>query len=289
MRKLMHTTLTLMLSLAAVSQSSAQIQTPRPSPLATLKQKVALTDVEVTYSRPGVKGRTIYGDLVAYNEVWRTGANAVTTVTFSDEVFVNGKPLGAGKYALLSIPGEKEWTVIFSKDAEIGGVSEYKQETDAARISVKPRMLRDAVETFTIDFTDFKDEGATMSMTWQNTAIDVQVTMDIDSKIEASIKTTLFGGATEPKAGDYHNAAVYYMGKGKELDKALEWMNKSVEMSPNAFWYVHRQAELLGKMGRKEEAIKTAERSMQMAKANKDGDFGYVKRNEDLIGTLRSN
>lgn len=282
-------TLTLALSLLTIVELAAQIQTPRPSPLATLKQKVALTDVEVTYSRPGVKGRNVFGELVAFNEVWRTGANAVTTITFADDVSVNGKPLGAGKYALLSVPGEKEWTVIFSKDSEIGGVSEYKQETDAARISVKPRMLRDAVETFTIDFTDFNDEGATISMTWQNTAIDMQVTMDIDNKIEASIRSTLFGGTVEPKAGDYHNAAVYYMGKGKDMDKALEWMNKSVEMSPNAFWYVHRKAELLGKMGRKEEAIKTAERSMEMAKANKDGDFGYVKRNEDLIGTLRQN
>lgn len=279
--------MTFAITLAAVGTTFGQIKTPRPSPLVTIKQKVALTDVEVSYSRPGIKGRKAFGDIVAFNEVWRTGANAITTISFEDAVSINGEAMAAGKYALLSIPGEKEWTVIFSKDASIGGVSEYKQETDAARIAVKPRMLRDVVESFTIDFSNFKDEGATLSLLWENTAIDLQITMDIDGKIEAAIKSTLLEAKDAAKAGDYHSAAVYYMGKDKNLDEALVWMNKSVEMSPEAFWYVHRQAELLGKMGKKDEAIKTAEKSLQMAKANADGDFGYVKRNEELISKLR--
>jgi tetratricopeptide (TPR) repeat protein len=167
------------------------------------------------------------------------------------------------------------------------GVSAYKQEFDAARVLVKPRLLRDAVESFTIDFGSFKDEGATLSLLWENTAIDLQISMDIDSKIEAAIRATLLESKNEPKAGDYHNAAVYYMGKDKNLDQALVWMNKSVEMSTDAFWYVHRKAELLGKMGKKDEAIQTAEKSLAMAKANADGDFGYVKRNEELIAKLK--
>lgn len=267
---------------------SAQIQTPRPSPLSTVKQKLALTEVEVTYSRPGMKGRKVFGDVVAYNEVWRTGANAITTINFADAVSINGTAIPAGKYALLSIPGEKEWTVIISKDAEMDGVSAYKVENDAARFGVKPRTLRDAVESFTVDFNNFVDEGATLTISWENTALDLQITMDIDSKIEAAIKTTLTESKAEPKAGDYHGAAVYYMTKNKNLDQALTWMNKSVEMSPDAFWYVHRQAELLGKMGKKDEAIKEAEKSLAMAKANADGDFGYVKRNEELIAKLKN-
>lgn len=285
---------TIFFTIAAIACSSlmsltvvGQIQTPRPSPTATIKQKVALTEVEVNYSRPGMKGRKVFGDVVAYNEIWRTGANAVTTIKFADAVNVNGVAIPAGKYAMLSIPGEKEWTVIISKDSAMDGVSAYKQEFDAARVLVKPRLLRDAVESFTIDFGSFKDEGATLSLLWENTAIDLQISMDIDSKIEAAIRATLLESKNEPKAGDYHNAAVYYMGKDKNLDQALVWMNKSVEMSTDAFWYVHRKAELLGKMGRKDEAIQTAEKSLAMAKANADGDFGYVKRNEELIAKLK--
>ncbi len=287
MRIIFYAIVTIACSSLMSLNALGQIQTPRPSPTATIKQKVALTEVEVNYSRPGMKGRKVFGDVVAYNEVWRTGANAVTTIKFADAVNVNGTAIPAGKYALLSIPGEKEWTVIVSKDSAMDGVSAYKQEFDAARVVVKPRLLRDAVESFTINFGSFKDEGATLSLFWENTAIDLQISMDIDSKIEAAIRATLLESKNEPKAGDYHNAAVYYLGKDKNLDQALVWMNKSVEMSPDAFWYVHRKAELLGKMGKKDEAIQTAEKSLAMAKANADGDFGYVKRNEELIAKLK--
>ena len=287
MRTIFYAITTIACSSLISLNALGQIQTPRPSPTATIKQKVALTEVEVNYSRPGMKGRKVFGDVVAYNEVWRTGANAVTTIKFADAVYLNGMAIPAGKYALLSIPGEKEWTVIISKDSAMDGVSAYKQEFDAARVVVKPRLLRDVVESFTIDFGSFKDEGATLCLLWENTAIDLQISMDIDSKIEAAIRATLLESKNEPKAGDYHNAAVYYMGKDKNLDQALVWMNKSVEMNADAFWYVHRKAELLGKMGKKDEAIQTAEKSLAMAKANADGDFGYVKRNEELIAKLK--
>lgn len=267
----------------------AQIQTPRPSPLATVTQKLALTEVEVVYSRPGTKGRKIYGDLVSFGELWRTGANSITTVRFADAVSVNGRLIPAGKYALVTIPSEKEWTVIFSKDSALAGVSDYKQEHDAARLMVRPRMLREKYESFTIDFSNFIDEGATLSILWENTAIDLAITMDIDSKIEAAISKTLAGDPAAVKASDYHSAAVHYMNKGKDLAQALKWMEKSLEMRPDAFWYVHRHAELLGKMGKKDEAIATAEKSLKMARENEDGDFGYVKRNEELIAKLKAN
>jgi len=269
--------------------AQAQIQTPRPSPLAKVSQNVALTDVEVTYSRPGVKGRKIFGEIVPFGEMWRTGANAVTLVSVADDVNINGSKLPAGKYALLTIPGEKEWTVVFSKDNEMGGVADYDASKDAVRVKVRPRMLRETAETFTIEFSDFKDEGATMTLFWENTAIDLSITMDVDTKIEAAIKATLIDSKEEAKAGDYHAAAVYYMGKNKNLDQALTWMEKSVELRPTAFWYVHRHAELLGQMGRTDEAIKTAERSKKMASEYKDGDFGYIKRNDDLIAKLKGN
>lgn len=285
----LRTSVLLLASLILTGVAQAQIQTPRPSPLSTLKQSVALTEVEVVYSRPGMKGRKVFGDLVPFGEMWRTGANSITTINFADDVSVNGKPVAAGKYALLTIPGEKEWSVVFSKDHEMGGVSDYKQESDAARFIVRPRMLRESVESFTIDIHSFQDEGATMSLLWENTAIDLSVTMDIDSKIELAIRNTLSKDPAEIKASDYHSAAVYYMGKAKELEQALIWMLRSVEMRPDAFWYVHRHAELLGQLGRKDEAIATAEKSLKMARENKDGDFGYVKRNEQLIAKLKAN
>jgi tetratricopeptide (TPR) repeat protein len=269
--------------------SMAQIQTPRPSPLATVTQKLALTEVTVVYSRPGAKSRKIYGDLVPFGEMWRTGANSITTVRFADAVSINNRLVPAGRYALLTIPGEKEWTVILSKDSALAGVSDYKQENDAARFMVRPRMLRESYESFTIDFSNFIDEGATLSILWENTAIDLAITQDIDSKIEAAISTTLAGDPTAVKASDYHSAAVHYMNKGKDLPKALVWMEKSLEMRPDAFWYVHRHAELLGKMGKKDEAIATAEKSLKMARENEDGDYGYVKRNEELIAKLKAN
>lgn len=271
----------------ATLTATAQIQTPRPSPLAEVEQKLALTEIEVTYSRPGMKGRKIFGDLVPFGELWRTGANAITTVEIEDDVTVNGRALPAGTYALLTIPGEKEWTVIFSKDSAMGGVSDYKKENDAARIMVRPRMLREPVETFTIGFHNLVDDGGTMSLQWENTSVDIDIRMDIDSKIMAAIRTTLLVDGTTPKASDYHSAAVYYMERDRDLPQALKWMEKSVEMRPEAFWYVHRHAELLGKMGRKDDALAAANKSLQMAKENKDGDFGYVKRNEELIAKLK--
>ncbi|MCF8259128.1 MAG: DUF2911 domain-containing protein [Flavobacteriales bacterium] len=287
-KNILKTTIAIAMAALLSNASMAQIQTPRPSPLATLKQAVALTEVEVVYSRPGVKGRTVFGDLVPFGEIWRTGANAVTTIGFADDVTINGQTVAAGKYALLTIPGEKEWTVILSKDAEMGGVSDYRQENDAARFIVRPRMLRETMESFTIDLHGFKDEGATLSLLWENTAIDLTLTMDIDSKIETAIRTTLAGRPEDVKAGDYHSAAVYYMGKGKDLDQALIWMEKSVELRPDAFWYVYRHAELLLQMGRREVAMATAEKSLQMARESKDGDHGYVKRSEDFIAKLKA-
>lgn len=275
-------------AMAIASSAQAQISTPRPSPLSTLKQNLALTDVEVVYSRPGAKGRKVYGDLVPFGEMWRTGANSITTIRFNDAVKVNGQDVLAGKYALLTIPGEKEWTVVLSKDSAMEGVSDYKQERDAARFIVRPRMLRETLESFTIDIHSFKDEGATLSLLWETTAIDLVITMDIDTKIEEAIRVTLAKDEASIKASDYHSAAVYYMTKNKNLEQALAWMQRSVTMRPEAFWYVHRHAELLGQMGKKDEAIATAEKSLKMAKENKEGDYGYVKRNEELIGKLKA-
>lgn len=145
---------------------------PAPSPLATFSQKVGLTDVTIVYSRPSKKGRTIMGELVPYGKVWRTGANATTKITFSDDVKIGGKDLAAGTYAFWTIPGESEWTVIFSKDIK-GGAGNYQESEDALRVNVKSSKIAETVETFVIMIADNKPNFANIQIMWENTLIHV--------------------------------------------------------------------------------------------------------------------
>lgn len=278
---------TLVLSVVFIAATSAfaQIESPQPSPVAKLSQKVGLTDVEISYSRPGVKGRTIFGDLEKWDVLWRTGANATTKIKFSDDVKVNGMPVSAGEYTLFTIPGKEEWTVILNKDLTLWGTAGYKESENVAKFQVKSSKLADLVETLTIDFTNFTTNTAQLYLKWENTMIAFQIETNVADKIEKQIKTTLIDG---PSAGSYASAAGYYLDNGKDLNLALTWMNKAIEKRPEAFWYVHKQAQILAKMGKTKEAIAAAEKSMQMAKESKDGDYGYVANNEKLINELKA-
>jgi hypothetical protein len=278
---------TLVLSIALVASTSvfAQIESPQPSPVAKLSQKIGLTDVEISYSRPGVKGRTIFGDLEKWDVLWRTGANATTKIKFSDDVKVNGMPVAAGEYTLFTIPGKEEWTVILNKDLTLWGTAGYKESENVVKFQVKSTKLTDLVETLTIDFTNFTSNTAQLYLKWENTMIAFQIETNVADKIEKQIKTTLIDG---PSAGSYAAAAGYYLDNGKDLNLALTWMNKAVEKRPEAFWYVYKQAQILAKMGKTKEAIAAAEKSMQIAKDNKDGDYGYVANNEKLIKELKA-
>lgn len=278
---------TLALSIALVASISvfAQIESPQPSPLAKLSQKVGLTDVEISYSRPGVKGRTIFGDLEKWDVLWRTGANATTKIKFSDDVKVNGMAIPAGEYTLFTIPGKEEWTVILNKDLTLWGTAGYKESENVVKFQVKSTKLADLVETLTIDFTNFTSNTAQLYLKWENTMITFQIETNVADKIEKQIKTTLIDG---PSAGSYASAAGYYLDNNKDLEQALTWMNKAVEKRPEAFWYVYKQAQILAKMGKTKEAIAAAEKSMQMAKDSKDGDYGYVANNEKLIKELKA-
>lgn len=278
---------TLVLSIAFIATTSAfsQIEAPQPSPLAKLSQKVGLTDVEISYSRPGVKGRTIFGELEKWDALWRTGANATTKIKFSDDVKVNGMPVPAGEYTLFTIPGKEEWTVILNKNLALWGTAGYNEAENVAKFQVKSNKLTDLVETFTIDFTNFTNNTAQLYLKWEHTMIAFQIETNVADKIEKQIKTTLIDG---PSAGSYASAAGYYLDNNKDLEQALKWMTIAVEKRPEAFWYVHKQAQILAKMGKTKEAIAAAEKSMQMAKESKDGDYGYVANNEKLIKELKA-
>lgn len=252
----------------------AQIQAPAPSPESTLKQRVGLVDVEINYSRPGVKDRTIFGDMLPFGQEWRTGANAPTTVDFSDDVMIGGQNLSKGKYILTSIPDQDTWTIQF-KDPESGD--------EALRLQVKPEEIEDLVETFTINVANIRNNTATIDLEWEYTRVSIPVSLNTDEKVFASIEQVMNG----PSANDYYAAASYYLSAGKDLNQAREWADKAIEMTGgNFFWMIHTKALIEAELGMKKEAIETAEASIKAAKAA--GDTHYVLLNEKLIEELKN-
>lgn len=270
--------------LIITSYSNAQLKTPQPSPTATIQQTIGLTDVEVIYSRPGAKGRTIFGDLVPFGEIWRTGANSSTKIKFSDDVKIGGQAIKAGQYALYTIPTSTEWTIIIYKGLENWGSGGYDQTQDVARFTVKPIKLLDKYETFTIDFSELETSGANLNLLWENVKISLPISTPTDSQVEKQIADMMAG----PNANSYYGAARFYLEKEKELSQAEIWIGKAIEQKPEAFWMIHVQAKILAKLGKKKEAIAAAEKSLKMAKENKDGDFGYAASNEKLIQEIKA-
>jgi len=275
MKKLVLFTFALTLMFSA----NAQIETPAPSPGSTLQQKVGLTDVTVDYSRPGVKGRTVFGDLVPYGKVWRTGANTRTKITFSDAVTIDGKTLKAGTYAIFSIPQADAWEVVFYSEYAGGGAPAELDETKvAARVTATVDVIPFNVESFTIDINNITSSSATLEFIWEKTMVAVPFTVPTDKTVSASIEKTMAG----PTANDYYSSAVYYMQEGKDLDKSKMWMDKAMSMVEEpAFWQLRQQSLLYAKMGDKKNAIATAKKSLEKSKEAKNDD--YVKMNTDSL------
>jgi len=266
--------------ISCLAMDAQQLNTPAPSPTVTVKQNFALSSIELSYSRPGVKGRKVFGDLVPYGKVWRTGANQATTITFGEDVNINGTKVPAGKYGLLTIPGETEWTVIISKQTDVSSPADYKQTEDLLRVSTQVQSMPFALETFMIIIGNISDNSCTIGFAWDNVYTDFKVDVDIDSKIMGQIKN-----AMEKDNRPYFAAASYYLKNGKDLNKALGWFDKAIEANPTAFWIYHQKANCLAKLGKKSEAKATAEKSKELATAAKNDD--YVKLNEKLIAELK--
>ena len=259
--------------------SDAQLRTPAPSPSQTIKQDFGLSSVELSYSRPAMKGRKIFGDLVPFGKVWRTGANNATTLTFGEEVTIGGTKVPAGKYGLLTIPDKKNWTIIISKQTDVTSPAAYKQDQDVVRVEAKTIDLNNAVESFTIQFADVKPTSCELHIMWDKTAVALPISVDVEKKVMAQIDQ-LMNKDNRP----YFNAAMYYMENGKDLNQALSWFDKAVEMNPSAFWIHHQRANCLAKLGKKAEAKAAAEKSKELAAAAKNDD--YVKLNEKLLAEL---
>jgi Protein of unknown function (DUF2911) len=260
--------------------SAQQLRTPAPSPGQTIKQDFGLSSIELSYSRPGIKGRKIFGDVRPYGVIWRTGANGATTLTFGDDVTIGGVLLKAGKYGLLTIPEKESWVIIITKQLDVTSPDAYKKESDAVRINVKPVMLNEAVETFTMQFANVKPNSCDLQLMWENTAVSFSIATDIDKKVTAQIDE-LMNKDNRP----YFSAAMYYMDNGKDLNLALGWFNKALEQNQNAFYMVYQKAVCLSKLGKKEEAKATAVKGIAAAKEAKNDD--YVALNEKLIASLK--
>ena len=273
MKKLIFT-----IAVTAAFTLNAQVKAPQPSPASTLKQTVGLSEVTVEYSRPSAKERKVFGNLVAYDKLWRTGANGSTDITFSSDANFGGTDVKAGKYAVYTIPAQGEWEVILYRDTEQWGVPQNLEESQiAVRCKAKAEKVSPFVETFTIGFDKLRSNGADMVISWENTAVKVPITVDSRKDVLASIAKTMNG----PSANDYYQAASYYYEEKMELDKALQWSQKAAELRPDAFWMMKLQSEIYAAKGDYKNAVAVARKSMEAAKKADNQD--YVKMNEDNI------
>ena len=259
---------------------SAQITTPQPSPAATTMQTVGLTEVTIEYSRPGKKDREIFGDLVPFDKMWRTGANKNTMITVDDILIFGKDTLDAGTYAIFTTPKEgKSWDVFFYTDTENWGTPE---NWDDAMVAVKTTAtvskMSPVTETFTIGVDNVKMDGADLTFTWDKMKASVSFNVPTNATVMASINKTMSG----PGAGDYYKAADYYLAQKMELPTALEYINKALDMSEDKpFWYLRRKALIQAELGDYKNAIETAKLSLAAAKeANYEG---YIKSNQKSI------
>ncbi len=277
-------TISAALTIAAISSLTVNAQTlktPAPSPLQTVKQAFALSDITLEYSRPSAKGRVIYGDLVPYGKIWRTGANQSTKITFGEDVKVEGNKISAGTYAVYTIPNKGNWEIMLYKDLKLGGnVSDYKKENEVLRLNVKSTAIAEKVETFTMTIADMTASSSSIELSWEKTRVAFKITSDIDSTIMKNIEATV---NTDNRP--YYNAASYYYENGKDLNVALGWANKALEQNDKAYWVMALKGKIELKLKDFAAATTTAEKLIATAKEAKADEF--VKTGETILADAK--
>lgn len=274
----MKKTILACIGLLSSAWASAQIQTPQPSPGSELHQTVGLTEVVIKYSRPSMRGRAIFGGLVPFDKIWRTGANANTTISFSDPVTIGETKLAAGTYALYTKPGADQWGIYFYTDSNNGGLpAQWDDSKVAATIAVPVHKMEVPVETFTISVDDLTNNGAAIGLIWSDTYVGIPFGVPSAEKAMRSIERVMGG----PTANDYFSAASYYHEEGQDLQKAREWIDKAVSMNADAYWMSRRQSLIYAALGDTNGAIAAAKKSLEAAK--KAGNADYIKLNEDSL------
>ena len=271
MRKLVLSGVTLCLAAQLVT---AQIKLPSPSPAATVMQTIGTTDLSVVYSRPSLKGRQPFsGDFVPVGKVWRTGANAATKFTTSTDLMVNGKTLSAGTYAILSIPAQDSYTLIFNKNLTVTEAS-YKQDEDVLRVNLTPSENSETVETFTIGFTDLTDSTAKMTFMWANAKAVADLKVDVNANSAANVDKAV---ADKPDdAAVLQAAASYNLSKGRNLEQSLGWIDKSIAMK-ETYRNLYVKSQILAKMGKYAEAVPLAQKALSVGQSANDAAFPFFK------------
>ncbi len=286
-----RSTILIALLLIGFLKAEAQITLPQPSPAATASTVVGLTNIKIEYSRPQMKGRKVFGAgsdyLTPYGQLWRTGANSGTFIEFEKEINFGGAQVAAGRYLIFSEPNASEWDVMLYSDLSIGGnVGAYDKANEVVRVKAKSSKLTESVDAFTINIANISadSKSAHLQISWENTAVNIPIVANFEKEVEASIAAN-----TQVNPRNLLAAANYYVAIDKDLDQALEWVETYLSTGKNneEFWNIHVKAQILAKLGRTDEAIKAAEESLAGAKARTQGDFGYIKRNEDLIAGLK--
>lgn len=276
MRKIAITLLLASGLMFSAQQADAQIKLPPASSTQFILQDLGISQVSVVYQRPNMKGRTIFGELVPYEQIWRTGANNATNITFQSDVKIEGQALEAGTYALFTIPGKDEWTIIFNKNAKQWGAYTYDKADDILRVKVKPRALTNPIETFTIAFEEVNDQHLKACLLWEKTKVSFLIEVDQKAEILASIDE-----AMQAEKKPYFQAAQYYYTHDIDIKKAAAWMVEADKGNSKAPHIKYWKSLILAKSGDKAGAIKAAEEGLKMAKSQNNGE--YVKLNTQAL------
>ena len=259
----------------------SQLKTPSASTASEVEQTVGLTEIEVDYNRPSKRDRDIFGNLVPFGKLWRTGANSGTEISFSTDVSINGENIKEGTYSIFSIPNEDSWSIILYSDTDLWSVPRNWDESKVVFQSdfETNNFNGHTVETFTISFDDITNNDANLVFSWDDTYVEVPVEVPTIQLVENQIESVMSG---EPKSSDYYSAAVYYLQENNKLDVALKWMNKAMEMTENPrFFQLRQQSLILAANGKYREAVKVAKKSLELSvKANNQD---YIKMNNDSI------
>ena len=258
----------------------SQLKTPSASTASEIEQVVGLTEIEVDYNRPSKRGRVIFGNLVPFGKIWRTGANSGTEISFSTDVSINGENINEGTYSIFSIPNEDSWQIIFYSDTDLWSVPRNWEESKIIfQSNFKSNTNNKVVETFSISFEDITNNNVNLVFSWDHTNVIVPIDVPTKSLVEDQIKSIM---GDDPKSSDYYSAAVYYLQENINLDIALKWMNKAIEMIENPrFFQLRQQSLILAANGQYKNAIKVAEKSLELSIQANNGD--YVKMNNDSI------
>jgi len=256
----------------------SQIRTPQASPKAKLIQNVGLTEIIIEYSRPSMKGRKIMGDLVAFDELWRTGANNISTISFNNEIIINDKLIPKGTYSLITKPNSKTWNVYFLKYSKnqsvLDIIKNWSSQIIISEINVPVNYTNYKKETFTIDINDITNNGANINLTWENTLVKIPVNVKSKEKVMASIKSTI---NNKPSPYDLYSAASYYLQEGEDLKIAKQWISKAVKIDSSKYWMFRQQALILNELNENKKAIIAAKKGLELAK--KAGNKDHIKLN----------